>query len=53
LDCDNAGLVLKNVSQSRVSDCLIRDDRPGTTSAALVVDGGGGNMIVDNLLPGT
>jgi hypothetical protein len=45
LDCDNAGLVLRNVSESRVSDCLIRDSRHGTTSATLVEDGGAGNMI--------
>jgi parallel beta-helix repeat protein len=28
LDCDNAGLLLRNVSDSRVSGCLMRDDRP-------------------------
>ena len=50
LDCDNAGLVLRNVSNSRVSDCLIRDDRANAQSASLVVTGGGGNMVVANLL---
>lgn len=50
LDCDGAGLLLRNVSDSRVSGCLVRDDRPGARSTSLVVSGGSGNMIVDNLL---
>jgi hypothetical protein len=50
LDCDNVGLLLKDVTNSRVSDCLIRDDRENATSASLVVTGGQGNMIVHNLL---
>ena len=50
LDCDGAGLLLRNVSDSRVSGCLIRDDRPDARSTSLVVAGGSGNMIVDNLL---
>jgi hypothetical protein len=27
LDCDNVGLLLRNLTNSRVSDCIIRDDR--------------------------
>ena len=50
LDCDNVGLLLKDVTNSRISDCLIRDDRDGAKSASLVVTGGQGNMIVHNLL---
>ena len=50
LDCDNCGLLLKDVSDSRVSGCLIRDDRPESTSDSLKVIGGGDNMVVDNLL---
>jgi hypothetical protein len=50
LDCDNAGLLLKDVTKSRVSDCLIRDDRPGAKSTSLALTGGTGNMIVNNLL---
>ncbi len=50
LDCDGAGLLLREVEHSRVSDCLIRDDRAGRESASLVVEGGGQNQIVDNLL---
>ncbi len=53
LDCDTAGVLLKNVSASRVSDCLIRNDLPKVESwQPLVVKGGSGNMIVDNLLGG-
>lgn len=51
LDCDNAGLLLRDVRDSRVSDCLIRDDRaepkPGPS---LIVRGGKGNLVVDNVL---
>lgn len=50
LDCDNVGLLLKNVRHSRVSGCLIRDDRPDAASKSLQVVGGEGNQIVDNLL---
>lgn len=50
LDCDNVGLLLRGITDSHVSDCIIRDDRPSVESATLVVTGGKGNMIVDNLL---
>lgn len=50
LDCDNVGLWLKNVQKTRVSDCLIRDDRAGATSSSLRMTGGQGNMVVNNLL---
>ena len=49
LDYDNVGLLLKDVSYSRVSDCLIRDDRPDSKSIPVKVTGGKGNMIVDIL----
>ena len=43
-------MLLKNVKHSRVSDCLIRDDRPTPEkSAALRVIGGADNQIVDNM----
>lgn len=48
LDCDGIGLSLKDVSRSRVSGCLIRDDRPDARSLSLVAEGGRENMIVDN-----
>ena len=35
LDCANRGLLLKDVSDSRVSDCLIRDNRPEASSVPL------------------
>jgi hypothetical protein len=50
LDCDNAGVLLKGVTDSRLSDCIIRDERPNATSTTLAVSGGKGNMVVDNLL---
>jgi hypothetical protein len=53
LDCDGAGLILKDVSHSRVSDCLIRDDRPEHGDAlSLKLTGGKGNMVVSNLFGG-
>jgi hypothetical protein len=45
LDCDEVGLLLKDVTRSRVGGCLIRDDRPGAKSEALRVVGGSGNVI--------
>lgn len=51
LDCDGPGIWLKNVSDSRLSDCLVRDDRTaGKGEEPLRVTGGSGNQIVDNLL---
>jgi hypothetical protein len=50
LDYDNGGLLLEDVSDSRFSDCLIRDDRAGAKSVSLQATGGHGNMIVNNLL---
>jgi parallel beta-helix repeat protein len=50
LDCDNVGLLLKGVTDSRISGCLISDNRLDTESVSLKVTGGKGNMIVNNLL---
>ncbi len=51
LDYGRCGLLLEDVSDSRVSDCLIRDDRPDQeASMSLSLGGGRGNMIVDNRL---
>jgi hypothetical protein len=50
LDYSTAGLVLKNVSDSRVSDCLIHTDLPDSQDApALQIIGGQDNQIVNNL----
>jgi hypothetical protein len=51
-DCDNCGLLLKNVTRSKVSGCLIRDDRPGATSEGIRETGGGGNSIEHNVTSG-
>ena len=48
LDFDEVGLLLKDVFNSRIAGCLIRDDRPKATSLSLRATGGHGNMIVDN-----
>jgi len=50
LDCDAVGLLLKDLTRSRVSGCLIRDDRPNAASLSLKAVGGSANMIVDNYL---
>ena len=51
LDCEGVGLLWKDVTSSRLSDCLIVSDLPRNKSAAsLKVVGGKGNQIVDNLL---
>jgi parallel beta-helix repeat protein len=47
LDCDNIGLLLKDVSYSRVSDCLIRDDRPDAISIPIRIIGGRENTILN------
>lgn len=53
LDCENTGLLLRNVSGTHVSDCLIRDDRPGPeTSVPIRIIGGRVNMVVGNFLQG-
>jgi len=51
LDCDHAGLLLKDVTDSRVSDCLISNKLPDAESwEPIKAIGGGGNTIVDNRL---
>ena len=50
LDCDGAGLLLKELTNSRVAGCLIRDDRPNADSISLRTEGGRTNMIVENYL---
>ena len=51
LDCGSAGVLLRNVTLSRVSDCLIRNDAPnGKRAPSLIVGGGKGNLITGNVL---
>ncbi len=45
LDCEPIGLLLKDLTRSRVSNCWIRDDKPVSKSKPLVVIGGTNNMI--------
>lgn len=51
LDSDGPGLLLKDVRDSIVTGCLIRDRRRGGTSMPLRVEGGGNNVISNNSLP--
>ncbi len=51
LDCECIGLLATNLADSRVSDCLIRNDLPEAKRwAGLKVVGGRGNQIESNLL---
>ncbi|HUT90058.1 MAG TPA: right-handed parallel beta-helix repeat-containing protein [Thermoguttaceae bacterium] len=51
LDCDNAGVLVKNVTASRLSDCLIRNDLPNAGPwVPLKTIGGQDNAIMDNML---
>lgn len=52
LDYGKVGLLLENVSDSRVSGCIIRENRKEQKAKAvsLKVNGGKGNMVVNNLL---
>lgn len=59
LDCQPGAILLKNVTASRISDCLVRDDLVRDDldvkqrSTALVAQASSGNMIVDNRLVGS
>lgn len=50
LDCDNVGLSLIDLVDSRVSGFLIRDDRPNSQSVPAKINGGSGNTIDAELL---
>ena len=59
LDNDGIGLLLEDVSDSRIGDNLIRDDRPGPSgdipnqpAVPLKTSGGSSNVIVNNVLTG-
>lgn len=48
LDCD-IGVMALNLTNSRISGCLIGDDREGSKAPAMTITGGSGNQITDNL----
>jgi hypothetical protein len=48
LDNDGVALLLKNVTRSRITQCLIRDDRPEARSLALKAVACRDNVIADN-----
>ena len=51
LDSDGTGLFMKDCTRCRVSDCLIRDDRPlaGKRAKSFQLEGGRDNWITSNL----
>lgn len=50
LDCETTGLLCKDLTASRVSDCLIRQDaKEASTHAPLKVVGGRGNLFASNV----
>ena len=51
LDCDNGGMLLDNVSSSRIAGCLIRNDRVAQPADQLLkISGGEDNQIGENTL---
>ena len=53
LDFGRCGILLENVSTSRVSDCLIHTSATDDPGTPLISTGGRSNMIVDNVLSGS
>jgi hypothetical protein len=52
LDCDKVGMLLTNLTDSRVADNLIRDDRADAKSIPLQAVGGRGNWFTGNMWTG-
>lgn len=50
LDCNNAGLILRRVTDSIVSGCIIRNDTGTSGFEAIRNEGGKNNLIGNNLL---
>lgn len=48
LDNDGVGLLLKEVTRSRITECLVRDDRPDAAGLALRAVGCRENVIANN-----
>jgi parallel beta-helix repeat protein len=52
-DCDNAGILLKETSTSRIDGCIIRDGREkDDDTTAISVSGGLSNRVTDNVIEG-
>ncbi len=49
-ECENGGILLKNVKQSRISDCLITE---APENFAIRISGGKQNQVTDNLVSGS
>lgn len=50
LDSDGAGIALVDTRLSQVRGGMIRDDRAANAAPAVLVTGGAGNVVVDNVL---
>jgi Periplasmic copper-binding protein (NosD) len=51
LDCDGPGMLLRNVRQSLITGCLIRDDRPSRKpTPSLRIEAGQDNTLSNNML---
>jgi parallel beta-helix repeat protein len=49
LDCDNVGLLLRNVTNSRITGFLIHNSRSDIASVPVKVEGGKGNVFDDSI----
>ncbi len=45
LDCDNAGILAKNLTDSRITGCLISQDDKSKPFRPMIIEGGSGNKI--------
>jgi len=53
LDSDFVGVMFKDTADSRLSNCVVRDDRPAAKNPVAVrVTGGRGNVVTDNVVAG-
>lgn len=53
LDSDGAGILLEDSEWTRISQCMIRDDRAGAARRPMIrVKGGANNIVRDNTLSG-
>lgn len=50
LDAKNTGILLTDVTNSRISNCIVNSTNAGTSAASIKIEGGKGNMIVNNQL---
>lgn len=49
VDCENVGLLLRNLTKNIVTGYIIRNERATSAFKALVTEGGKDNIVGDNL----